>query len=230
MKETLLAPHRSLHPYEPSRRVAPFLFGILKLRGADMRRRRYRCAAREPNLEDTPETSDALTTYPDQDAAIDHATMHAAVGPLSSRDREILDMLKLPEMSLREASAVWGLSVATLNAGTFRTIERLRVAPGPTAILWFTITLPALALVTLTMGPRPDLAALWLRTGFVLDEALAALTVIIAAYGAFCAGRPDEPWWKLALPSTIMLIRLGVLGRIVLVRLRPRRFAFTTAS
>jgi hypothetical protein len=36
VQETLLALHRSLDLYEPSRPVAPFLFGILKLRGADV--------------------------------------------------------------------------------------------------------------------------------------------------------------------------------------------------
>lgn len=130
VQETFLALHRSLHLYEPPRPVAPFLFGILKLRGADVRRQRHRHAARETNLDDLPVTSHALTTYPDQDATIDHATMHAAVGRLSSRDREILDMLKLQEMSLREASAVSGLGVATLKVGTFRAIKRLRRAMG----------------------------------------------------------------------------------------------------
>lgn len=130
VQETLLALHRNLHLYEPSRPVAPFLFGILKLRGADVRRQRHRHARHETNLDDLPVTSDALTTYPDQGATIDHATMHAAVRQLSSRDREILDFMKLQEMSLREASAVSGLSVATLKVGTFRAIKRLRRAMG----------------------------------------------------------------------------------------------------
>jgi hypothetical protein len=65
----------------------------------------------------------------------------------------------------------------------------------------------------LNLGPRPDLASLWLRPGFVLDQALAAFTAIIAAYAAFCAGRPDQPGWKLALPAGMMLVWLGVLGR-----------------
>ncbi|MDE8347181.1 MAG: NrsF family protein [Acidocella sp.] len=91
-------------------------------------------------------------------------------------------------------------------------VRRLR-APGPTTILWLAITLPALALVTLMMGPRPNLASLWLRPGFALDEALAGFSAIIAAYAAFCAGRPDQPGWKLALPVGMMLIWFGVLGR-----------------
>lgn len=130
VQETLFALHRSLHLYEPPRPVAPFLFGILKLRGADVRRQRHRHAARETSLEDLPVTSDTVITYPDQDTMIDRATMRAAVGQLTSRDREILNMMKLQELSLREAAALSGLSVATLKVGTFRAIKRLRRAMG----------------------------------------------------------------------------------------------------
>lgn len=90
---------------------------------------------------------------------------------------------------------------------------RHMLSPGATTVLWLAITLPTLAFVTLIMGPRPDLASLWLSPGFALDEALAAFTAIVSAYAAFCAGRPDQPEWKLALPVGMMLIWLGVLGR-----------------
>lgn len=86
-------------------------------------------------------------------------------------------------------------------------------SPGRTTALWLAITLPALALVTLVMGPRPALGSLLLRPGFALDEALAALTAIASAYAAFCAGRPDQPGWKLVFPVGMMLIWLGALGR-----------------
>lgn len=90
---------------------------------------------------------------------------------------------------------------------------RRMLAPGSTTVLWFAVTLPALALMTLIMGPRPNLGSLWLRPGFAMDEALAAFTAVVSAYAAFCAGRPDQPGWKLALPIGMMLIWLGVLGR-----------------
>lgn len=90
---------------------------------------------------------------------------------------------------------------------------RRMLSPGRTTLLWLAITVPTLALVTLIMGPRSDLASLWLRPGFALDEALALFTAIVSAYAAFCAGRPDQPGWKLALPVGMMLVWLGVLGR-----------------
>lgn len=90
---------------------------------------------------------------------------------------------------------------------------RRALSPGRTTSLWLAITLPALALVTLVMGPRPALGSLLLRPGFALDEALAALTAIASTYAAFCAGRPDQPGWKLVFPVGMMLIWLGALGR-----------------
>ncbi|MCW8307077.1 RNA polymerase sigma factor [Acidiphilium sp. PA] len=130
VQETLLALHRSLALYQPCRPVAPFLFGIMKLRGAEVRRQRHRHAARETILDDVPATSEALRMNPDQDAAVDQAAMQAAIGRLSLRDQEILDMLKLRELSLLEAAAVSGLTVTALKVGTFRAIRRLRHAMG----------------------------------------------------------------------------------------------------
>ncbi len=130
VQDTLLALHRSLDLYEPPRPVAPFLFGILKLRGADFRRRHRRHAVRQTNLDDVPVTSLALTTYPEQEATLDHATIRAAIQLLSPRDQEILDMLKLKELSLHEGAAQSGLSITALKVGTFRAIKRLRRAMG----------------------------------------------------------------------------------------------------
>ncbi len=130
VQETLFALHRSLDLYQPPRPVAPFLFGIMKLRGADVRRQRVRHAMREANLDDLPVTSPAMATNAIQEAALDHAAMREAMATLSQRDREILDMMKMREMSLQEASAHSGLSIATLKVGTFRAIKRLRRAMG----------------------------------------------------------------------------------------------------
>ncbi|MCW8307076.1 DUF1109 domain-containing protein [Acidiphilium sp. PA] len=86
-------------------------------------------------------------------------------------------------------------------------------APARLTMWWLAVTVPILALVTLMMGPRPDVLSLLLRPDFALDEALAVLTGVAAAYAAFCAGRPDQPGWKLLLPVGAMALWLGVLGR-----------------
>lgn len=100
----------------------------------------------------------------------------------------------------------------TALAGDLQPVRRL---PSPAGLLarWLAVTLPALALITLIMGPRPDLGAILAGPGFLAAEALGALTALLAAHAAFCAGRPDQPGWKPALPALALLLWLGELGR-----------------
>lgn len=130
VQEALLALHRNLHIYNPSRPVEPFLHGILKLRGADFLRQRMRHQRRADNLEDVPVTSSALTTKAEQDDLVDRQTAAEALKTLSQRDREILEMMKLRETSLRDASVLTGMSVSALKVATFRAMRRLKAAMG----------------------------------------------------------------------------------------------------
>ncbi len=89
-------------------------------------------------------------------------------------------------------------------------LRPVRRAPSPARALaiWLAVTVPSLALVIWLMGLRPTLP---LRPAFLLDQALALSTAVIAAYGAVCAGRPDQPTWKLALPVVMMMLWLAVM-------------------
>ncbi|OYV35253.1 MAG: hypothetical protein B7Z81_08965 [Acidocella sp. 20-61-6] len=91
----------------------------------------------------------------------------------------------------------------------------VRRAPPPSALLlrWLVVTLPVLATIVLIMGPRPDLVGLMTQPRFLLAELLAGATALISAYAAFCAGRPDEPGWKLFLPMAAFSFWLLELGR-----------------
>lgn len=126
VQDTLLALHRNLHLYDPTRPAEPFLIGILKLRGADRRRSSARRTARETPLDALPVTSDALTTKQTQEVSLDVKRVSSAIGSLPPRDRDILEMLKLREMTLAETSAATGMSVGALKVATFRAIRRLR--------------------------------------------------------------------------------------------------------
>lgn len=94
-------------------------------------------------------------------------------------------------------------------------LRAVRPVPGPWRLLgqWLALSLPVLAAITLAMGPRPDLARVLGQPGFLLAEGLAALTAVVAAYAAFCAGRPDQPGWKLLLPAALAAAWLVELGR-----------------
>ncbi len=79
--------------------------------------------------------------------------------------------------------------------------------------LWLLASLPALAAMVWLMGPRPDLAQHLSEPSFWASEMLAAATALLAAYAALCAGRPDEPGWKLAMPAAALALWLAVLGQ-----------------
>ncbi len=127
VQETLLALHQNRHLFDPARPAAPFLYGILKLRGAEIRRRRQRHAVRETELD---EAALGLATPAAQEAATSARQLGEALAALPARDRHVLDMVKLQELPLAEASARSGLSVPVLKTATFRAIARLRKLMG----------------------------------------------------------------------------------------------------
>lgn len=128
VQETLLALHQSRHLYDPASPLQPFLFGILKLRGAEIRRRRHRHAGRETALEDMPADTGALMTQGTQEQDVEQAGLRKALASLGARDRQVLGLLKIRQLSLKEAMAETGMSVAALKVASFRAVQRLKQA------------------------------------------------------------------------------------------------------
>lgn len=128
VQDTLLALHQSLALYDPARPVAPFLVGILKLRGADTLRRRFRHAARESPIDDVPVTFSGLATKETQEAASEQAKVMDVIAGMSARDQQVLEALKVRELSLREASREIGMSTGALKVASHRAMMRLRQA------------------------------------------------------------------------------------------------------
>ena len=126
VQETLLALHTSRHLYDPVRPFMPFLFGIMRFRGADVMRRSRRAGARETPIDDLPETSDAIRTNSDQDKGLESEALRAAIARLPDGQRRAIEMTKLQELSLEEASAQSGMSVAALKVATHRGVQALR--------------------------------------------------------------------------------------------------------
>lgn len=94
-------------------------------------------------------------------------------------------------------------------------LKPVRRAPRPLMQLaiWIALSVPVLAIVTAIMGPRPDLPALLRQPAFLAAEGFSVATGVISAYVAFCAGRPDQPGWKLLLPPVLLVAWLMELGR-----------------
>ncbi len=126
VQEALLALHGARHLYDPSRPFLPFLFGVMRFRGGDVMRRARRVAARYTAIDDLGETSPFLATKSESDQALDAGAVRAAIARLPPGQRQALEMTKLRELSLEQASAETGLSVTALKVATHRGIKALR--------------------------------------------------------------------------------------------------------
>lgn len=126
VQETLLALHAARHLYDPARPLLPFVFGILRLRGADALRRRRRHTTRERAIDEFPETSAHFATKSEQENQIDAATLRASIAKLPERQRQAIEMTKLQEMPLAQAASASGMSITALKVATHRGVATLR--------------------------------------------------------------------------------------------------------
>jgi len=125
VQDALLSVHAVRHTYDPMRPFGPWLVAIARRRFVDGLRRRGRAAARETPLEAEHETFAAPETN-FQEAASDGRAVREALAGLPPGQREAIRMLKLEEMSLKEAAAASGMSVAALKVATYRGLKNLR--------------------------------------------------------------------------------------------------------
>ncbi len=116
----------SARPTTGRRPFLPWLLAITRNRLADAARRYARSGAHEVVVEDldvtffSGKTNTLTTTYGDPD------TLREAIADLPARQRSAIEMLKLREMSLKEAAAASGTSVGALKVATHRAMDALR--------------------------------------------------------------------------------------------------------
>jgi RNA polymerase sigma-70 factor (ECF subfamily) len=125
VQDVLLTVHSVRHTYDPSRPFGPWLAAIANRRIVDSLRRRGRVGAHETSGEMELETF-AADEANLQEEAVNARLVREAVEQLPVRQRDAMRMLKLEEMSLQEAAAVSGMSVAALKVATHRAMKRLR--------------------------------------------------------------------------------------------------------
>jgi RNA polymerase sigma factor (sigma-70 family) len=125
VQDVLMTLHQIRHSYDPARPCAPWLAAVARHRILDRRRRLVRKALRESPMDNETETLPALPTYlPERASEI--RRMKAAIEALPKGQRQAIEMLKLREMSLKEASAASGQSISSLKVAVHRAIKRLR--------------------------------------------------------------------------------------------------------
>jgi RNA polymerase sigma-70 factor, ECF subfamily len=127
VQDVQLTVHAIRHTYDPRRPFGPWLVAIANRRIIDRLRRQIRARSREIELSDEHETfwSDAANFHFD-DASADAAALHVAIATLAPDQRLAINLLKLKEMSLKDAALASGRSVSALKVAVHRAIESLR--------------------------------------------------------------------------------------------------------
>jgi RNA polymerase sigma-70 factor, ECF subfamily len=125
VQDVLLTVHVVRQTYDPSRPFGPWLIAIANRRIIDRLRRDTRRRAREVELSADHETFADPATNLNMET-VDEAALAQAIDSLPPDQRQTITMLKLNEMSLKEAAAASGRSVPALKVATHRAIKRLR--------------------------------------------------------------------------------------------------------
>lgn len=126
VQDALLTIHRVRHTYMPGRPVRPWLAAIVSRRAIDAARRHGRIGARETHNPVAYETFVDEAANNSEDAAISADEVGRMMDGLTPRQKEAVELVKLKEMSLAEASASSGQSVGSLKVNVHRAIQRLR--------------------------------------------------------------------------------------------------------
>jgi RNA polymerase sigma-70 factor (ECF subfamily) len=125
VQDVLLTVHSVRHTYDPARPFGPWLVAIAHRRIVDRLRRQGRARLHEAPLTPEHETLAATAAnYPE--ASADTVALRDAVERLPPGQREAIKLMKLQEMSLRQAAKLSGMSIAALKVATHRGLKNLR--------------------------------------------------------------------------------------------------------
>jgi RNA polymerase sigma-70 factor (ECF subfamily) len=126
VQDVLLSLHVARASYDPVRPFTPWLLAIVRHRLADAARRDARVAARERPVEDIDVTFAEAPANSSPEAGSDIPALREAIQALPRGQRDAIELLKLRELSLKEAAAVSGASVGALKVAAHRAVASLR--------------------------------------------------------------------------------------------------------
>jgi RNA polymerase sigma-70 factor (ECF subfamily) len=126
VQDVLLTVHRVRHTYDPGRPFAHWLAAITRRRSIDALRRVSRIGAAETSDEIAYATFADPRPKKEEERREAGAGLAGAIAGLTANQREAVELLKLNEMSLAEASRQSGKSIAALKVNLHRAIKALR--------------------------------------------------------------------------------------------------------
>jgi len=125
-QDVLLTIHRVRHTYDPTRPFSKWLGAIAHRRAIDALRRRVRSDAHEIFSPIAYETFADPDANKEISAHEDSAVLAEAIAALPPGQRQAVELLRLKELSLAEASAESGQSVGALKVSLHRAIRALQ--------------------------------------------------------------------------------------------------------
>lgn len=127
-QDVLLSVHSVRHTYDPARPFKPWLMTIIHNRLVDAQRRQIRRANKEVVVAEVPETfSDDEPNWLLEGPG-DPEELKRAIADLPPSQRQAIELLKLKELSLKEAAEISGMSIGSLKVAAHRAIKSLRAA------------------------------------------------------------------------------------------------------
>ncbi len=126
VQDILLTLHRVRHTYDPARPFSHWLATLASRRSIDALRRRGRTERVEVFDELAYETFSDPSANREMSARDEAPALHSAIATLPEGQRQALELLKLRELSLAEASQLTGKSVSALKVNMHRALKALR--------------------------------------------------------------------------------------------------------
>ena len=124
VQDILLTVHAIRHTFDPTRPFGPWLVTIANRRFIDRLRRQGRRRGRETPL--MPEHETFSEPQANLEEGSDRHELEKAIDRLPPMQRKAVRLLKLNEMSLKEASTESGMSIASLKVNVHRAVKSLR--------------------------------------------------------------------------------------------------------
>ena len=124
VQDILLTVHSIRQTYDPARPFGPWLVTIANRRFVDRLRRQGRVRARETSMTTEHETFSEHRANLEE--GTDRHQLEGAIDHLPPRQQQAIRLLKLKEMSLKEAAVASGMSITSLKVNTHRALKRLR--------------------------------------------------------------------------------------------------------
>ena len=126
VQDVLMALHMARATYDPARPFMPWLMTILQSRLVDRLRKIQRISSNEVTVDALPEVPPVGRVDWNAREYGDAEHLRREIGGLPATQRRAIEMLKLRELSLKEASAESGLSTGNLKVLVHRAIKTLR--------------------------------------------------------------------------------------------------------